>query len=173
MLSTSLMQRSFLQTEPHLSKRSLETSALLWLLERRPIHVDRIRSSTFTLVSRDQRVPDKHGDPRCRCSFSAALAPSVWSVASHADAVASLHEPIDWKAMKRNVPRLALATIVGLVSLVLPIPGMLGASLVFRQGIVGDHGIAWLVLSYCLNFALFFGIAYVILGFFSRFGNLN
>ncbi len=75
--------------------------------------------------------------------------------------------------MKRNVPRLAVATIVGLMSLLLPIPGMLGAALVFRQGIEGDHGIAWLVLSYWLNFALFFGVTYVILGFFSRFSNLN
>ena len=80
-----------------------------------------------------------------------------------------------WQAeiMKRNPPRLAAATVVGLVSLVLPLPGMLGAALVFRQGIEGDHGIAWLVLSYCLNFALFFGIAYAILGLFSRFKNSN
>lgn len=66
--------------------------------------------------------------------------------------------------MQRNTPRLAAATIVGLVSLVFPVPGMLGAALVFPQGIEGDHGTAWLVLSYCLNFALFSGLAYVICG---------
>ncbi len=73
----------------------------------------------------------------------------------------------------QNVPRLAAATVVGLVSLVLPVLGMLGAALVFPQGIEGDHGIAWLVLSYCLNFALFFGVAYAILGLFSKFKNAN
>ena len=67
--------------------------------------------------------------------------------------------------MQRNTLRLAAATIVGLVSLVLPIPGMLGAALVFPQGMEGDRGIAWLVLSYCLNFALFLGLGYLICGF--------
>ena len=59
--------------------------------------------------------------------------------------------------------------IVGLVSLVFPVPGMLAAALVFSQGIEGDHGIAWLVLSYCLNFALFFGVTHATLGLFSKF----
>ena len=75
--------------------------------------------------------------------------------------------------MRRNTPRLAAATVVGLVSLVLPLPGMLGAALVFPQGIDGYDGIAWLVLSYCLNFALFFGVAYSVLGLFSKFKNSN
>ena len=75
--------------------------------------------------------------------------------------------------MKANVPRLAAATIVGLISLMLPVAGMLGASLVFPQGIVGDHAMAWLVLSYCFNFGLFFGVAYVILGFFARFRKIS
>ena len=75
--------------------------------------------------------------------------------------------------MKRNVPTLAAATVVGLLSLVLPVPGMLGAALLFQQGIEGDDGIAWLVLSYCFNFALFFVIVYAVLGFFSKFRNSN
>lgn len=59
---------------------------------------------------------------------------------------------------------MAAATITGLVSLVFPVPGMFGASLLIPEGLLGVHGTMWLVLSYCLNFALFFGMAYLVLG---------
>jgi hypothetical protein len=70
--------------------------------------------------------------------------------------------------MKRQTLRCIIATVVGLASDFMPVPGMLGAALVFPQGIEGDHAIAWLVLSLCLNFALFFGLAYLIFGLFSK-----
>ena len=36
------------------------------------------------------------------------------------------------------------------------------------QGIEGDHGIAYLVLAACLNFALFFAASYYIFGLFTK-----
>ena len=50
----------------------------------------------------------------------------------------------------------------------MPVPGLLGAALVFPQGIEGDHGIAYLVLAACLNFALFFAASYYIFGLFTK-----
>ena len=76
-------------------------------------------------------------------------------------------------AVQKKTLRLTVATIVGLVSCAVPVPGMLGAAVVFPEGIEGDHGIVWLVLSLCLNFALFFGIAYLIFGLFSKSNNSN
>jgi len=70
--------------------------------------------------------------------------------------------------MTRQALRLTVATGVGLASDFIPVPGMLAAAVVFPQGIEGDHGIAWLVLSLFVNFALFFGLAYLIFGLFSR-----
>ena len=75
--------------------------------------------------------------------------------------------------MQRKKLRLTVATIVGLVSCAIPVPGILGAAVVFPQGIEGDHAIAWLVLSLCLNFALFFGLAYLIFGLVSKPKNSN
>ena len=48
-------------------------------------------------------------------------------------------------------------------------PGLLGAAMVFPQGIESDHGIAYLVLALCLNFAVFFGASYYIIGLLSRY----
>jgi hypothetical protein len=50
----------------------------------------------------------------------------------------------------------------------MPVPGLLGAALVFPQGIEGDHGIAYLGLAACLNFALFFAASYYIFGLFTK-----
>ncbi len=71
-------------------------------------------------------------------------------------------------SMRRQTLRWTIATAVGLASDFIPVPGMLGAALVFPQGIEGDHGLAWLVLSLLLNFALFFGFTYLIFGLISK-----
>jgi len=73
-------------------------------------------------------------------------------------------------AMKRQTFRWTIATVAGLVSDFVPIPGMLGAALVFPQGAEGDHATAWLALALCLNFTPFFGLAYVAFGLFWKAG---
>jgi predicted permease len=70
--------------------------------------------------------------------------------------------------MARPKLRLIAALLVGVVSELMPVPGLLGAALVFPQGIEGDHGIAYLVLAACLNFALFFAASYYIFGLFTK-----
>jgi predicted permease len=76
-------------------------------------------------------------------------------------------------SMKRQTLRLTIAASVGAASDFLPIPGLLGAALVFPQGVEGDHGFAYLALALCLNFALFFGIAYFIFGLYTKMKNSN
>ena len=71
-------------------------------------------------------------------------------------------------AVKKQTLRWTVAAVVGLASDVIPIPGLLGAALVFPQGVEGDHGYAYLLLSVCLNFALFFGLAYWVFGLVSK-----
>ncbi len=70
--------------------------------------------------------------------------------------------------MKNQTLRYITATIVGLASALIPVPGMLVAALIFPQGAEGDHGTIYLVLSLCLNFALFFSFTYLIFGRFSK-----
>jgi predicted permease len=70
--------------------------------------------------------------------------------------------------MARPKLRLIVALLVGVASELMPVPGLLGAALVFPQGIEGDHGIAYLVLAACLNFALFFAASYYIFGLFTK-----
>ncbi len=55
----------------------------------------------------------------------------------------------------------------------MPVPGLLGAALVFPQGIEGDHGIGYLVLALAVNFALFCWVAYLLLGLFPKFRDSN
>ncbi|GEM_PF-7128988 len=64
--------------------------------------------------------------------------------------------------------RLIVALLVGIVSGFRPIPGLLGAALVFPQGAEGDHVIAYLVLAECLNFGLVFAATYYIFGLFAK-----
>jgi hypothetical protein len=64
--------------------------------------------------------------------------------------------------------RIAIALLVGLASEALPVPGLVGAALIFPQGIEGDHGYLYLALAIALNFALFFGLTYYLLGLFSK-----
>jgi hypothetical protein len=75
--------------------------------------------------------------------------------------------------MKKNTLRLIIALLVGLASDFMPVPGMLGAALVFPQGAESDHGLVYLVLALCLNFALFFGVTYYLFGLFSKSRNSN
>ena len=75
--------------------------------------------------------------------------------------------------MARPKLRLIVALLVGVASEFMPIPGLLGAALVFPQGIESDHGIAYLVLAECLNFALFFAASYYIFGLFTKPKNSN
>jgi integrase len=56
--------------------------------------------------------------------------------------------------------RIIVASVVGLVSEIVPVPGLLGAALVFPQGIEGNYGYTYLALAIVLNFALFFGVSY-------------
>jgi hypothetical protein len=75
--------------------------------------------------------------------------------------------------MKKNKLRLIIASLVGLASDFMPVPGMLGAALVFPQGAESDHGLAYLVLALVLNFALFFAVTYYLFGLFSKVRNSN
>jgi len=70
--------------------------------------------------------------------------------------------------MTKPTLRLVVAFLVGLVSELMPIPGLLAAAIVFPQGIHSDHGIAYLVLAVCLNFALFFAASYYVFGRFTK-----
>jgi hypothetical protein len=60
--------------------------------------------------------------------------------------------------------RIIIATVVGLVSEFMPIPGMLAAALVFPEGIEGDHGGLYLALAVALNFAFFYTATYYLFG---------
>jgi predicted permease len=66
--------------------------------------------------------------------------------------------------VKKKTLRCVVAAVVGLASDCVPVFGMLGAALVFPQGAEGDHGFAYLALALVLNFVLFFGITYWIVG---------
>jgi hypothetical protein len=70
--------------------------------------------------------------------------------------------------MARTKLRLIVALLVGIASEFRPLPGLLGASLVFPQGVEGDHGIAYLVLAECLNFGMVFAATYYIVGLFRK-----
>jgi hypothetical protein len=75
--------------------------------------------------------------------------------------------------MKKNKLRLIIASLIGLASDLMPVPGMLGAALIFPQGAESDHGLAYLVLALVLNFALFFAVTYYLFGLFSKVRNSN
>jgi hypothetical protein len=70
--------------------------------------------------------------------------------------------------MRRPPRRIIIASVVGLVSEFLPIPGLLGAALVFPEGIEGDHGGLYLALAVALNFAFFYTATYYLFGRFSK-----
>jgi hypothetical protein len=70
--------------------------------------------------------------------------------------------------MARTKLRLIVALLVGIASEFRPVPGLLGAALVFPQGAEGDHGIAYLVLAECLNLGLVFAATYYIFGLFAK-----
>ena len=71
--------------------------------------------------------------------------------------------------MKWQKKRIITASIVGIaLSLLLGVPGLLGAAFVFPEGIEGDHGWMYLALATVMNFALFFGVTYFLVGLFSR-----
>lgn len=70
--------------------------------------------------------------------------------------------------MKNHKLRLIISLLVGLASDFMPVPGMLGAALVFPQGAESDHGLAYLALALGLNFALFFVVTYYLFGLFSK-----
>jgi|SRR5215831_3793642 len=70
--------------------------------------------------------------------------------------------------MTKSTIRLVVAFLVGLLSELMPIPGLLAAAIVFPQSIHSDHGIAYLVPAACLNFALFFAASYYAFGRFSQ-----
>jgi hypothetical protein len=70
--------------------------------------------------------------------------------------------------MSRQKKRIIIASVAGLVSEFMPIPGLLGAALMFPQGIEGDHGYMYLVLAATLNFGLFFAMTYYLFELFSK-----
>ena len=71
--------------------------------------------------------------------------------------------------MSRQKKRIIIASVVGLVlSLFAGVPGLLGAALIFPEGIEGDHGFLYLALATAINFALFFASTYYLFGLFSK-----
>jgi hypothetical protein len=75
--------------------------------------------------------------------------------------------------MSRQKKRIIIASVVGLVSEFMPIPGLLSAALIFPQGGEGDHGYMYLALADTLNFGLLFAITYCLFGLFSKPKNSN
>lgn len=70
--------------------------------------------------------------------------------------------------MKRSQRNLLIAISVGLLSDLWPIPGVILAALVFREGIHSSAPTAYLVLAYLLNFVLFAAVTYAIAANVSR-----
>jgi hypothetical protein len=71
--------------------------------------------------------------------------------------------------MSRQKKRLIIASVVGLVlSFIVGVPGLLGAALIFPEGIEGNHGWMYLVLATAINFALFFAASYFLVGLLSK-----
>jgi hypothetical protein len=76
--------------------------------------------------------------------------------------------------MSRQKKRIIIASVVGLVlSLILGVPGLLAAALIFPQGIEGDHGLMYLALATAINFTLFFTAIYFLVGLLSKPNNPN
>jgi hypothetical protein len=59
-----------------------------------------------------------------------------------------------------NRRRLIIAALVGLVSEMMPIPGLIAAAVVFREGVHSDHAIAYLVLALVINLLFVAAVAY-------------
>lgn len=70
--------------------------------------------------------------------------------------------------MNRRILRWTLSAVVGLLSEIRPVAGLLGAAVLFPQGAEGDHAIAYLILALVLNFGLLFGLTYWLAGIFLR-----
>jgi hypothetical protein len=71
--------------------------------------------------------------------------------------------------MSRQKKRIIIASVVGLaLSLVLGVPGLLGAALIFPEGIEGNHAWMYLALATAINFALFSAVIYYLIGVFSK-----
>ncbi len=76
--------------------------------------------------------------------------------------------------MSRQKKRIIIASVVGIVlSLILGVPGLLGAALIFPEGIEGNHGLMYLALATAINFTLFFAATYYLVGLFSKPNNSN
>jgi len=71
--------------------------------------------------------------------------------------------------MSRQKKRILIASVVGLLlSLILGVPGLLGAALIFPEGIEGNHGWMYLALATAINFTLFFAVIYYLVGLLSK-----
>lgn len=70
--------------------------------------------------------------------------------------------------MLRSRHNVLVAIGVGLLSDVWPIPGVLLAAVVFREGIHSSQVAAYATLSLVLNFSLFGGLAYLLLAAIQR-----
>lgn len=70
--------------------------------------------------------------------------------------------------IKQQKFRILIALLVALVSEIRPVPGLLGAALVFPQGAESDHALAYLALAILLNFAIVFASTYFIFGLFNK-----
>jgi hypothetical protein len=62
--------------------------------------------------------------------------------------------------MQRSRRNLLIAVTVGLISDLWPIPGAILAAVVFREGIHSSAPMAYVALTFVLNFMLFAGLAY-------------
>jgi hypothetical protein len=70
--------------------------------------------------------------------------------------------------MQRSRRNLLIAIAVGLISELWPIPGAILAAVVFREGIHSSAPMAYISLTFVLNFVLFAGLAYAAAARFSR-----
>jgi hypothetical protein len=70
--------------------------------------------------------------------------------------------------MRKRVIRIVIASFVGAISDLFPLPGVFAVWLLFPQRLCSDHAVAYAVLVNSLNFAMFFAAAYYLVGLFTR-----
>ncbi len=64
--------------------------------------------------------------------------------------------------------RVSIACITALLSEIRPLPGLMGAALIFPQGAESEYALSYLVVAMLMNFAIVFSVTYLIFRFFIR-----
>ena len=70
--------------------------------------------------------------------------------------------------IKSQKLRVSIAFVAAALSEIRPVPGLLGATLIFPQGAESEHALSYLVVAMLMNLAMVFTVTYLIFGFFIR-----